>query len=90
MCGIVGFLAPPGERADAALLTRMVATLRHRGPDAVGVFTEGRVGLAVARLRILDLVGGDQPLTTADGTVHVALNGEVYNFAALRIRTPRR
>ena len=86
MCGIVGFLAPPGEHADAALLTRMVATLRHRGPDAVGVFTEGRVGLAVARLRILDLVGGDQPLTTADGTVHVALNGEVYNFAALRAR----
>ena len=86
MCGIAGFLAPPGVRADPALLTRMVGTLRHRGPDAVGVFTDGRVGLAVARLRILDLVNGDQPLGTESGAVHVALNGEVYNFAALRER----
>ena len=86
MCGIAGFLAPPGERADAAILTRMVGTLRHRGPDAVGVFTEGRVGVAVARLRVLDLVGGDQPLATEDGAVKVALNGEIYNFATLRAR----
>ena len=86
MCGIAGFLAPPGERADGALVARMVATLRHRGPDAVGVFTEGRLGLGVARLRILDLTGGDQPLPTADGALHVALNGEIYNFAALRAR----
>ena len=86
MCGIAGFLAPPGERADAAVLTRMIGTLRHRGPDAVGFFTAGRVGLAVARLRILDLASGDQPFATDDGAVQVALNGEVYNFAALRAR----
>src|SRR5258706_10866872 len=86
MCGIAGVLAPPNERADPALLGRMVATLRHRGPDATGVFTAGRVGLAVARLRVLDLVGGDQPLATANGAVHVALNGEIYNYASVRER----
>src|ERR1051326_3042666 len=86
MCGIAGFLAPPNHRADSALLARMVATLRHRGPDATGMFVEGRVGLAVARLRVLDLAGGDQPLGSEDEKVQVALNGEIYNFAALRER----
>jgi glutamine phosphoribosylpyrophosphate amidotransferase len=86
MCGIAGFFAPPNERADPALVARMIDTLRHRGPDATGIFTEGRVGLGVSRLRVLDLVGGDQPLGTEDGAVQVALNGEIYNFASLRER----
>jgi asparagine synthase (glutamine-hydrolysing) len=90
MCGIAGFLAPPGVAADRAVLERMVASLRHRGPDAVGQHVEGRVALGVARLRIVDLVTGDQPLANEDGTVQVVLNGEIYNFAALRERLEQR
>ena len=86
MCGIAGFLAPPGVGADRAVLERMVASLRHRGPDAVGYHVEGRVALGVARLRIIDLATGDQPLANEDGAVQVVLNGEIYNFAALRDR----
>jgi asparagine synthase (glutamine-hydrolysing) len=84
MCGIAGFLAPPGERADRGLVERMVATLRHRGPDGTGVYVDGRAGLGVARLRVIDLETGDQPIANEDGSVHVVLNGEIYDFAALR------
>jgi asparagine synthase (glutamine-hydrolysing) len=62
----------------------MVATLRHRGPDAFGYHVDGRIGLGVARLRVIDLETGDQPIANEDGSVHVVLNGEIYNFPALR------
>lgn len=84
MCGIAGFLAPAGERADRRLIERMVGTLRHRGPDALGYHVAGRLALGVARLRIIDLETGDQPIANEDGSVQVVLNGEIYNFAALR------
>ena len=84
MCGIAGFLAPPGERADRAIVERMIASLRHRGPDAVGYHVEGRIALGVARLRVIDLATGDQPIANEDGSVHVVLNGEVYDYRRLR------
>ena len=84
MCGIAGFLAPPGERADKRLLEAMVDTLRHRGPDAVGYHVEGRASLGVARLRIIDLATGDQPIANEDESVRAVLNGEIYNYRALR------
>jgi asparagine synthase (glutamine-hydrolysing) len=86
MCGIAGFLAAPGERADRAIAERMIASLRHRGPDAVGYHVDGRVALGIARLRIIDLHTGDQPIANEDGSVHVVLNGEIYNSLALRER----
>jgi asparagine synthase (glutamine-hydrolysing) len=84
MCGIAGFLAPPGELASVAVLERMVATLRHRGPDAVGYKLDGRVALGVARLRIQDLETGDQPIGSEDGRVTVVLNGEIYDYQRQR------
>src|SRR5262249_6627720 len=58
----------------------------HRGPDAVGYHVDGRVALGVARLRVIDLDTGDQPIANEDGSVHVVLNGEIYNYQALRER----
>lgn len=84
MCGIAGFLAPPGQQAERAVLERMVRTLGHRGPDAFGYHVDGRAALGVARLRIIDLLTGDQPIGNEDASVHVALNGEIYDFATLR------
>src|SRR5215472_18455831 len=84
MCGIAGFVSPPGARADRDVIARMVAALRHRGPDAVGYHVDGRVALGVARLRVIDLETGDQPIACEDGSVSVVLNGEIYGFAALR------
>jgi len=79
MCGIAGFVAPRGIRADRAVLERMVASLRHRGPDAVGYHVSGPAALGVARLRVIDLETGDQPIGTEDGSATVVLNGEVYD-----------
>jgi len=84
VCGIAGFVARPGERADRDVLTRMVAALRHRGPDALGFHVAGRVALGVARLRVIDLETGDQPIASEDGAVTAILNGEIYDFAARR------
>jgi asparagine synthase (glutamine-hydrolysing) len=84
VCGIAGFVSPRGERADDGILRRMVAALRHRGPDAVGFHVDGRVALGVARLRVIDLETGDQPMACEDGSVSVVLNGEIYDFEARR------
>ena len=84
MCGIAGFIAPPGHRADRAVLERMVTSLRHRGPDTFGYHVSGRAALGVARLRVVDLQTGDQPISTEDGSVTVVLNGEIYDLEAHR------
>jgi asparagine synthase (glutamine-hydrolysing) len=88
MCGIGGFLAtraPPVRRELESRLWAMIATLRHRGPDDEGVWTDGRTGLAHARLSIIDpSQAGHQPMASADGKVWISYNGEVYNFCEIR------
>jgi len=61
----------------------MSETLTHRGPDAEGTFVKGGVGLASRRLAIIDLAGGDQPISNEDGSCTVVQNGEIYNYAEL-------
>ena len=85
MCGIAGFVnRESAETADAGLLTRMVRTLVHRGPDDEGHVVSGPAGLAMRRLAIVDLAGGQQPFTNESGTLHLVANGEIYNHRALR------
>src|SRR5689334_21602554 len=85
MCGIAGFVAPRGTHADQAVLERMVASLRHRGPDAIGYHVDGPAALGVARLRVIDVETGDQPIGTEDGSGTVVLNGEVYDCERQRV-----
>jgi asparagine synthase (glutamine-hydrolysing) len=85
MCGIAGIVdltgtAPP----DEAVLRRMLATIRHRGPDGAAIFLGPAAGLAHARLSIVDLSGGRQPICNEDGTIWVICNGEVFNYPELR------
>ncbi len=85
MCGIAGFLDPTGRVRDPAeTLTRMMDALRHRGPDDSGSFLEPGAALGHRRLSIIDLASGRQPIGNEDGTIQVVLNGEIYNFQALR------
>ena len=58
----------------------------HRGPDDEGIYVEGRVGLGMRRLSIIDLATGHQPISNEDGTIWIVFNGEIYNHAALRER----
>lgn len=82
MCGIAG-VAGPGGAVPPALLRRMCASIRHRGPDDEGIHTAGGVGLGMRRLSIIDLAGGHQPIANEDGTVWIVFNGEIYNFPEL-------
>ena len=85
MCGIAGSLGFNGDRqTPRPVLDAMGRALAHRGPDECGLWTKGPVGLTVRRLRIIDLVTGQQPLTSQDGRLHLVANGEIYNANALR------
>ena len=84
MCGIAGILQLDGQPVRRELLERMVETLDHRGPDAHGVELLGPVGLGHTRLSIIDLSGGVQPMSSADGNLTVTFNGEIFNYLELR------
>jgi asparagine synthase (glutamine-hydrolysing) len=90
MCGIAGIVSLTGGSPEQARLARMIATLRHRGPDDCGLFTEGPAALAAARLSIIDVAGGHQPLSIDGGAVTVVQNGEIYNYVELRDGLERR
>ncbi|MBI2886621.1 MAG: asparagine synthase (glutamine-hydrolyzing) [Chloroflexi bacterium] len=85
MCGIAGAASLLREQpVSAAVLARMLAQLRHRGPDDEGAYLDRYVGLGVRRLAIIDVAGGHQPVGNEDGTAWVVLNGEIFNYPALR------
>ncbi|MGB6959831.1 MAG: asparagine synthase (glutamine-hydrolyzing) [Candidatus Acidiferrum sp.] len=83
LCGIAGFThknwAPEPERIE-----RATATLAHRGPDQRGVFRSSVLSMGAARLKIIDLQGGGQPIITDDGETAIVFNGEIYNHLELR------
>jgi len=83
LCGIAGFTRknwdPPPDRISA-----VVQTLNHRGPDQRGVYRSHSCSLGAARLKILDLTAGDQPIISDDGDTVVAFNGEIYNHLEIR------
>jgi asparagine synthase (glutamine-hydrolysing) len=85
MCGICGLVSLDGATApDPAVLAAMNETLLHRGPDSDGSVIDGPCGLAMRRLSIIDLAGGDQPIANEDGRIQVVQNGEIYNYRDLR------
>src|SRR6516225_7954113 len=84
MCGICGLLKLDGSWAEVNQISRMIATLDHRGPDDRGAKILGSAGLAHARLSIIDLQGGRQPMSSADGRLWITFNGEIFNFIELR------
>jgi len=85
MCGIAGiFNLTNSEKPERALLERMVSQLHHRGPDGTGFYADEQIGLAHARLSIIDLSGGQQPIHNEDKTIWVIFNGEIFNYIELR------
>src|ERR1700719_4387236 len=85
MCGICGqFNFARNEPVESETICRMTQTMVHRGPDDEGYFLSGALGLGFRRLSIIDLAGGHQPMSDAEETVWVILNGEIYNFKELR------
>ncbi len=81
MCGIAGWVGAGGGRE---VLDAMLRALEHRGPDDTGRSLDGEAALGMTRLSIIDLVTGQQPMTSADGMATLVFNGEIYNFRDLR------
>jgi asparagine synthase (glutamine-hydrolysing) len=85
MCGIAGQLFTGRAPQDAPEVSRrMIEAVRHRGPDGYGFYDDPRVSLAHARLSIIDLATGDQPIHNEDRTVWTVFNGEIFNYVELR------
>lgn len=85
MCGIAGFMGPDVVSTEARpWLERMIHPLAHRGPDGFGFHAAPSIGLAHARLSIIDLSTGDQPIHNPRRTVWTVFNGEIFNFVELR------
>ncbi|MDX1688701.1 MAG: asparagine synthase (glutamine-hydrolyzing) [Candidatus Promineifilaceae bacterium] len=89
MCGIVGTLNIEAKSlVNPDNLCSMLGAVRHRGPDQFGVYVyqdgQSGVGLGSARLSIIDLGGGQQPISNEDGTVWIVFNGEIFNYLELR------
>jgi len=85
MCGIAGIFDRSGREAIAESdMRQMLGMLRHRGPDEFGILLDGEVGLGNARLSIIDLSGGSQPIANEDETLWIVFNGEIFNYIELR------
>ena len=86
MCAIAGILSiadtlPPLEVA----MRRMLGMMRHRGPDEFGIYLADQVALGSARLSIIDLSGGQQPIANEDASLWIVFNGEIFNYKELRV-----
>jgi len=83
LCGIVGFTHKSWS-PDPGRIQTATSTLTHRGPDEQGIYRSNICSLGATRLKIIDLIGGDQPITSDDGEAAVVFNGEIYNHLELR------
>jgi asparagine synthase (glutamine-hydrolysing) len=85
MCGIVGYFGPDVAPSQAEMLLRSMAdAVAHRGPDEMGIYANGDIGLGHRRLSIVGLGDGQQPMHSADGNYVISFNGEIFNYVELR------
>lgn len=86
MCGITGIISKKGALTDQAIqmVLEMNNQMHHRGPDSSGSFSDTTCALAMKRLSIIDLAGGDQPIYNETEEILVFQNGEIYNYQELR------
>ena len=82
MCGFVGFTNYVND--DGSVLSQMMDSIVHRGPDSSGSYIDGDIALGFRRLSIIDLEGGDQPMFNEDRSLVLTFNGEIYNYKDLR------
>jgi len=86
MCGIAGFIdfkKSIDEAEGELILNRMMTRIHYRGPDDCGLYLEPGVGMGNVRLSIIDLSGGNQPLSNEDGSLWIVYNGEIFNYIEL-------
>jgi asparagine synthase (glutamine-hydrolysing) len=90
MCGICGMSYSDHRPGDREVLEKMNAAIIHRGPDSDGFYVAGGVGLAMRRLAIIDVKGGDQPISNEDDSIWIVYNGEIYNYPEMHAELEKR
>ena len=90
MCGICGINTTLSTEDTPAIVSRMSQALTHRGPDDAGQHSRRQCSLAMRRLAIIDLAGGQQPIFSEDERLVIVFNGEIYNFQVLRTMLQKR
>ncbi len=90
MCGICGLSYSNNRLGDREVLQAMNEAIRHRGPDSDGFYVAEGVGLAMRRLAIIDVEGGNQPISNEDDSVWIVYNGEIYNYPEMRTELKKR
>jgi len=91
MCGVVGICSLDGAGIPGeAAIRAMLGMIRHRGPDQFGIYLDERVSMGSARLSIIDLSTGQQPICNEDATLWIVFNGEIFNHPELREELERR
>ena len=83
MCAISGIVNTHGKNFSDTI-KKMNSVQQHRGPDDCGIFECESAVFGHCRLAVIDIAGGHQPMVGDNGRIVVVLNGEIYNFAALR------
>lgn len=84
MCGIAGFITQSTNGNAHVILRQMCDSIAHRGPDGDGYFVDRQFAMGMRRLSIIDLQGGDQPISNEENNKHIVFNGEIYNYRELR------
>ncbi len=84
MCGFCGFLGQRREKNSRELLSTMLETMSHRGPDEEDSYLDDRISLGFKRLKVIDLETGKQPMSNEDKNLWLVCNGEIYNYKELR------
>ena len=90
MCGICGLSYSDNRPGDREVLQKMNAAIMHRGPDSDGFHVAEGIGLAMRRLAIIDVKGGDQPISNEDDSIWIVYNGEIYNYLEMRAELEKR
>ncbi len=85
MCGIVGLHnLSKSHSIEEQLIRQMLSMIQHRGPDEYGIYLDEQTGMGSARLSIIDLSGGQQPISNEDESLWIVFNGEIFNYVELR------
>ena len=90
MCGICGLSYSNNRPGDREVLQKMNTAIMHRGPDSDGFHVADGIGLAMRRLAIIDVKGGDQPISNEDDSIWIVYNGEIYNYPEMRTELEKR
>src|SRR5437763_9031459 len=83
MCGIAGFTHTGGSFLPERIY-QAVSSISHRGPDQQGIWQNEAVSIGATRLKVIDTAAGSQPMSSADNSVVLVFNGEIYNHVELR------